>query len=257
METRAAGAASGGGNAAPARRRPRPAPWKRSATPCCAICGKARADRPWPASWPAKIKLYHDLTMAHAKCLAATQRLRTDVVFGSIEERWKAAPPLGSPRKTLREHRRRKKSMNLSAASSHASPNLRRSTFCSTVREPPRVKRTGDSLSGKVRVELPPPPPNALLNPGSQKQVTGKIEEQKMRKHRERAAFLRTLPPTKTSRETPLVIPKHMGLRPTTPQLVVRADKRRPVIRVLTTEEELPLRPTQSRSGSKTLTWKL
>ena len=241
-------------------------PWASKSSNRCAICGKAGADRPW--RWPEGIKLFAEFSHAHYKCLGAIQRVRTEWSSGSVHERWQTAPPLGSPRKILQQHRRRTMATSKngdvrSKTKPQNAPSPSR-PFCGTVR-PHSMKRTGDSLVGKTRVKVPHPPKNALLpsctknedNHGkiaSEKRKEKHIHDNRKKKISERAAFLRILPPTKDSREMPLIIPENVGLRPKTPQLhvVQGTGNNKPLaIRVLLTEEPLIQPPPTSSKSPK------
>lgn len=135
----------------------------------CCICGRnilaiTGEPRPYPQSWPQELQIYLDedddkgTSIAHRKCLQRTQQLRTEYKSGAIHERWDAAPPLGSPRSTLQARQRRRNNKQQSLEYSANKP------FLATVRPPPtssvgtRLSRLSDSLFGKKKVPVVPPP---------------------------------------------------------------------------------------------------
>jgi len=143
----------------------------------CAICGKAilgrtGEPRPYPKSWPTELQIHHDddsgHDIAHRKCLARIQRLRTEYLSGAIHERWSKAPPLGSPRadvKRARQLRRKKKTSPHANLTSLKTGKTIPKPFTSAVRPPPlsslgtQISRPSDSLHQKSRVIPKKPPP--------------------------------------------------------------------------------------------------
>ena len=226
------------------RRQPRKAPerpWGRdTSSDLCAICGKRVASypgepRPWPRSWPTEIKLHGDATRVHRKCLCAIQNLRTDVVSGNIRERWESAPPLGSPRARIKEHQKGRRYKG--------TPTKSKGVFCGTVRPPPRIKRTGDSLAGKVKVNIPLPPENIFLKPKLYDKAKGNEDGASIKRKTGKGKSTQIITQRQCPQK-PLVIPDGIISRPTTPQLVVVSEinkKKTPVVRVVVTEQTLSL----------------
>ena len=136
----------------------------------CCICGRkilavTGEPRPYPQSWPQELQIYLDdedddegTSIAHRKCLQRIRQLRTEYISGAINERWDAAPPLGSPRSTLQARQRRRNNKQQSLEYSANKP------FLATVRPPltssvgTRLSRPSDSLFGKKKVPIVPPP---------------------------------------------------------------------------------------------------